>query len=299
MKFRGCNAIVTGGSSGIGKATAKLLAEEGANTFIIARNQRRLDQALVELRAGQVSSEQRFVAYSADVTKYEAVETTITDIVESTGAPTILVNSAGVARPGYFESLPVSEFRRQMETNYLGTVNTIKAVVPYMMDQRSGHIVNIASVAGVIGVFGYTAYGASKFAVVGLSEMLRIELNPHNIGVSVVIANDTDTPQLREERAAQPLETKITEGIVKPEKLNRPSEFVAYWLIKLMNDGGEPLDADQVARAIVEGVRRKRYLVVPDPLFRVAYHLRGLVIPLANWAFDQLVPVARRQNRAG
>lgn len=298
MNLAGRNAVVTGGSSGIGEATAKLLAREGCNTFIIARKGEKLERALAGIRAGRVSSGQRFGAYSADVTDYEAIETAVSDIVKDDGTVDILVNSAGVARPGYFEELALSDFRRQMETNYLGTVHAVRAVVPHMMAQRSGHIVNITSVAGVLGVFGYTAYSASKFAVVGLSEVLRIELKPHNIGVSLVIPNDTDTPQLQEERALQPLETKITEGMIKPDKLRRPSEFVAHWLVRLMNDGGKPMEVDEVASAVVKGIRKGRYLIVPDRLFGLAYHLRGLVIPLANWAFDQLVPVARRQREA-
>lgn len=294
MDFAGKNAIVTGGSSGIGKATAKLLAAEGANVFIIARNRERLDQALAEIETRRARPDQQLKASSADVTDYEAIESAITAIVERQGGPDILVNSAGIARPGYFQELPVGEFHEHMDINYLGTLHATKACVPLMMAQGSGHIVNVSSVAGVIGVFGYTAYGASKFAVLGLSEVMRIELKPHNIAVSVVIPNDTDTPQLRAERELQPLETKITEGIVKPKELTRPSEFLAYWLIRLIN-GGEPLEADQVAKAVIKGIRQGRYLIVPDPLFGVAYRLRGLVVPLANWAFDRLVPVARRQ----
>ncbi len=298
MDLTGHNAIVTGGSSGIGRATARLLAREGCNTFIIARNQERLDQALAEIRAEGAGADQRFGAYSTDVTDYQAVETAIDAIVKTQGAPDVLINSAGTARPGRFQDLPLSEFRHQMETNYLGTLYAVKAVVPHMIAQQRGHIVNIASIAGVIGVFGYTAYSASKFAVVGLSEVLRIELNPHNIGVSLVIPQDTDTPQLREERLVQPVETKISEGLIKPEKLSRPSEFLAYWLVRLMNDGGEPLDPEEVAKAVMKGIRKDRYLIIPDRLFGIAYRLRGLVIPLANWAFDQLIPLARRQSGA-
>lgn len=298
MDLEGTNAIVTGGSSGIGKATARLLAREGANTFIIARDQRRLEQALLEIETERSSPDQCFGAQSADVTDYEAIDAAIAAIAKANGPPGILVNSAGSARPGHFGELPLSEFSGQMEINYLGTIHSIRAVLPHMMARGGGHIVNIASVAGVLGVFGYTAYGASKFAVMGLSEALRIELKPHNIGVSVVIPNDTETPQLRAERTVQPLETKITEGLLTPKHLNRPSEVMAYWLVRLMNGGGKLLDPAQVASAVLKGIRHGRYLIVPDPLFRVAYHLRGFVIPLANWAFDQLVPVARRQREA-
>ena len=295
MELAGKNAVVTGGSSGIGKATARLLAQEGANVALVARNQKRLDQALLEIEDGRADRRQRFEAHTADVTSYDDIASVIKDVSRSMGEPDVLINSAGIARPGYFHDLPLADFRKQMDTNYLGTLYATRAVVPAMMRRGSGHVVNVSSVAGVIGVFGYTAYGASKFAVLGLSEALRIELKPHGIGVSVVIPNDTDTPQLQEERALQPLETKITEGIVKPEGLRRPSEYLAYWLVRLMNDAGNPLDAAQVAKAIIRGIRKGKYHIIPDPTFGIAYHLRGLVVPLANWAFDQLVPVARRQ----
>jgi 3-dehydrosphinganine reductase len=294
--FKGKNVIVTGGSSGIGKATAKLLARSGSNVFIVARDQAKLDQALHEIEAEGNGVQQQFGAFSADVTDPEEVKATVETIVGGGGPPDILINSAGIVYPGYFEELPLSTFRDQMDVNYFGTLYTIRAVLPYMMEQRSGHIVNIASVAGAIGVFGYTGYGASKFAVRGVSEVLRIELKPHNIGLSVVIPNDTDTPQLRGERKAQPLETKITEGMLKPEGLRTASEFIAYWLVKLFNDGGEPMSAEQVAVSLLRGIRQGRYLIAPDPLFGLAYHLRGLVIPLANWAFDKLVPLAREQR---
>jgi 3-dehydrosphinganine reductase len=298
MEPAGKSALVTGGSSGIGKATAKLLARDGADVTIVARNQERLDQALAEIEDERVNPDQRLEACAADVTTPDEIAAAVEDIARGSGGPDILINSAGIARPGYFHVLTPSEFKRHMDTNYLGTLYATRAAVPGMMRRNSGHIVNISSVAGVIGVFGYTAYSASKFAVLGLSDALRVEMKPHGIGVSVVIPNDTDTPQLQEERALQPLETKITEGIVKPERLQRPSEYLAYWLVRLMNDAGNPLDAEQVARAILRGIRKEKYLIIPDPAFGIAYHLRGLVAPLAHWAFDQLVPVARRQTQA-
>jgi 3-dehydrosphinganine reductase len=293
--FKGKNVIVTGGSSGIGKATAKLLARKGSNVSIIARDQAKLDQALREIEAEGNGVQQQFRAFSADVTNSEEMKATVEAIVEGGAPPDILINSAGIVYPGYFEELPLSTFRAQMDVNYFGTLHAVKAVLPYMIEKCSGHIVNISSIAGVIGVFGYTAYGASKFAVRGFSEVLRIELKPHNIGVSLVIPNDTDTPQLRGEKQVQPLETRITEGCVRPEKLGGPSEFIAYWLIKLINSGGEPMSAEEVAKSLLKGVERGRYLIAPDPVFGVAYRLRGFLIPLANWAFDRLVPLARDQ----
>ncbi len=296
MDFREKNVIITGGSSGIGKATAKLLSGEGANVFIIARDQKKLEQVLQEIKAKGINPDQRFGAFSADVGNYQEIEAAVAAIEQDGGPPDILINSAGIARPGYFEELPLATFRDQMDTNYFGTLHTVKAVLPYMMTQGSGHIANISSMGGAIGVFGYTAYGASKFAVCGLSEALRTELKPHNIGVSLVLPPDTETPQLREEKKLQPLELKMVNGTVKPEKLGQPSEFIGYWIIKLLTSSGEPMTPEQVATILLRGMRRGRYLIVPDFLMKVGYYLRGFIIPLMNWAQDQLVPLARKQR---
>jgi 3-dehydrosphinganine reductase len=297
--FQGKNVIVTGGSSGIGKATAKLLARNGSNVFIIARDRAKLDQALQEIKAEGTSPDQRFGAFSADVTDYDEVEATIADIVETGGAPDILINSAGIVRPGYFEELPLSTFRDQMDVNCFGALHTVKAVLPHMMRQGSGHIANISSIGGAIGVFGYTAYSASKFAVCGFSEALRAELKPHNLGVSLVLPFDTDTPQLREEVKVQPLETKILTSVATLENIRRPKEIIAYWFVRLMIGDGKPMSPEQVAKALLRGIRRGQFLVVPDLTLKVAYYLRGLLVPVANWAYDQLIPLAREQRGAG
>jgi 3-dehydrosphinganine reductase len=186
-----------------------------------------------------------------------------------------------------------------MDVNYFGTLHTVKAVLPHMMAQGKGHIVNVSSIGGVVGAFGYTAYGASKFAVYGFTEALRAEMKPHGIDVSLVLPADTDTPQLREEREIQPLEIKMISGAVKPEKFNRPSEFIAYWLTRwLLTDNGEPMSPDRVAAAIVKGIRRGNYLIIPDATLKTAFPLRGFIIPLGNWAQDQLAVVARRERGA-
>ncbi|MGD2177479.1 MAG: SDR family oxidoreductase [Anaerolineae bacterium] len=299
MDFKGKNIIITGGSSGIGKATAMLLSREGANVFIMARDSAKLERALEEIRAQGNSSDQQNGAFSGDVTKYAKVEAAVAAMAEAGGAPDILINCAGMVYPGYVEDLPLSTFKEQMDTNYFGILHSVKAVLPHMMAQGSGHIVNVSSMGGVVGAFGYTAYAASKFAVCGFTEALRAEMKPHGIGVSLVLPADTDTPQLREEREIQPLELKMITAGVKPKKLDRPSEFIAYWLTKwLLTDNGKPMSPDQVAAAIVRGIRRGHYLIFPNTTLRVAFRLRGFVIPLGNWAQDQLVAVARRERGA-
>jgi 3-dehydrosphinganine reductase len=295
--FQGKNVIVTGGSSGIGKALARLLAREGSDVFIIARDQAKLDQALQEIETERIDAQQRFKDFSADVTDPEEVEAIIDAIVEAGDPPDILVNSAGIAHPGHFRELPLSSFTNQMNVNYFGTLHTVRAVLPYMIDQGSGRIVNVSSVGGFIGGFGYSAYGASKFAVCGFTEALRAELKPRGIGVSIVFPADTDTPQLREERKVQPFELKMVNGAVEPKKLDRLGEILAHRLAKwLLTDDGEPMSPEQVATAIIRGIRRGHYTIFPDKTLKLAYYLRGFMVPLGNWIQDQLITVARREQ---
>jgi 3-dehydrosphinganine reductase len=299
MDFKGKNVIITGGSSGIGEAAAKLLSAEGANVFIIARDTENNGRALQEIRAVGSDLDHQCGAFSADVTSYEEIQAAIASTVETGGAPDILINCAGMVYPGYFENLPLSTFREQMDVNYFGTLHTVKAVIPHMMAQGSGHIVNVSSIGGVVGGFGYTAYGASKFAVYGFTEALRAEMKPHGIDVSLVLPADTDTPQLREERKIQPLEIKMISGATRPKEFSRRSEFIAYWLTKwLLTDDGEPMSPDRVASVILDGIRRKDFLIIPDATLRMVFPLRGFFIPLGNWAQDQLVAVARRERGA-
>lgn len=269
MNFQGMNVVITGGSSGIGKATAKLLAKQGADVFIIARDQEKLNRAIQEIEIKKVSHSQRFGGFSADVKSYKQVVSAIEAIVKDVGPPEILINSAGITHPGYFEKLPLNIFREIMETNYFGTLHTIRAVLPSMITQRNGYIVNVSSLAGVIGVFGYTAYGASKFAVCGFSEALRSELKPYNIKVSVVLPPDTDTPQLREENKIKPYETRFISGNVKP------------------------LTPEKVAKEILKGIGRGKYLIIPDRKSRLIYRFQCLSSSLVHWYIDRLVVRAR------
>jgi len=275
MNFQGANVIITGGSSGIGKATAKLLAKRGANVFIIARDQKKLEQAVQEIEAERVSADQQFRCFSADVSSYEEVEAAVAAIVEAGGPPDVLINSAGISHPGYFEEIPLSIFKDTMDTNYFGTLHAIKAVLPHMMARKSGHIVTVSSVAGLIGVFGYTAYGASKFAVRGLSAALRAELKPHNIGVSVLLPPDTETPQLWEENKIKPYETKAISGNVKP------------------------MSAERVARELLNGIRRGKHLIIPGLESKLISRLQGLSSSLVDWYMDRLVAKARARKRGG
>jgi len=179
--FRDRVAIVTGASSGIGEQLARDLAARGARVVLVARREERL-RAL----AAALGGEERALPIACDVADRAAVEAMVARAAERWGRIDILVNSAGVARHALFKDEPPETFIRLMETNYLGVVWAIRAVLPVMRARRSGWIVNVSSVAGKLGQPDESAYSASKFAVTGLSEALVYELAPLGIHVTTV-----------------------------------------------------------------------------------------------------------------
>ena len=249
MKLDGTHAIVTGGSSGIGLAAAAELAARGAHVSLVARDVERLDAAAAGLRARGADVR----TASADVADAQAVAASFRRLVDEAGPCDVLVTSAGVTRPGHFMELDDSEFRRQMEINYFGTLHCIRQVVPSMVERHRGSIVGVSSAAGLVGVFGYTAYAPTKFAVRGLLESLRGELAPRGVHVACVYPPDVDTPMLADEEQYKPAETKAISGTIKP------------------------IEASVVARAIVRGIERERFVVVADAQTRLLARAAGLL----------------------
>jgi 3-dehydrosphinganine reductase len=265
--YRGKRVIVTGGSSGIGRATAEALAEWGSHVAIVARECERLERASGEIRARRASIEQRVEPLQADVARREDVERAISLGVERLGGVDILVNNAGVAHCARFEETSDAQFERMMEVNYRGVVNVTRTVLPHLKAQGRGHIANVSSVAGFLGIYGYTAYAASKFAVVGFSEALRQELLPYGIAVSVLFPPDTDTPQLTEENRTKPPETRAIVGRVRV------------------------MAPEAVARALLEGIASGRHRIVPGIEARlthsVARHFPGVMRRLIDRALPR------------
>lgn len=224
--YQGKTALITGGSSGIGLALARRLLEYGASVTLLARDQQKLNDAkasLLSINSGYIVN-----TISADVTEADSLRAILSEFQVQHGTPDILINSAGVARPGYVEELPLEVYRWTMDIDYHGTVNMVKLILPGMLERGSGHIINLSSMAGVVGIFGYTAYSGAKFAVKGFSDVLRSELKPRGVKVSVVFPPDTKTPQLEWEDQFKPEETRIISGTSKPIS---PDE-VASWTLK-------------------------------------------------------------------
>jgi 3-dehydrosphinganine reductase len=280
-------ALVTGGSSGIGLAIARLLAQQGAHVWLVARRKEILETALKEVAAARLGTDgtehrdstenrpQRCGIFSADVSDAAQAAAAVEHVSAQAGVPDLLVNAAGIAHPGYVQDLSLEIFRAMMEVNYFGTVYITKAALPGMLKRGSGHFINISSMAGFIGGFGYSAYCASKYAVRGFSDVLRSELKPLGLRVSIVFPPDTDTAQLAYEAPFKPPETKALAGNLKV------------------------MSPEAVAKITLQQAARGRYIILPGMDTRLIYWLNGLlgnaVYPIMDW----LIARARKQKNKG
>ncbi len=175
-------AIITGGGRGLGKATALAFAKEGIDVAITGRNESVLKATLTELEAFGVKA-----IYSVfDVGNYEEVKTSIKDIINTLGGIDILVNNAGIAAIGAFNDMEVSQWSEIIQTNVMGMYFVTKEVLPYLLDKNEGDIINVSSTAGLNGNANISAYSASKFAVIGMSESLMKEVRKNNIRVNTL-----------------------------------------------------------------------------------------------------------------
>ena len=182
MNFKDKLVLITGASSGIGRQTAIEFAKQGANVILVARRKEKLKEVELELKQFKTS----VFVYQCDVSKKDQVEQISKQILEKFNSIDILVNNAGFAIFGTVSNLSIVEIEEQMQTNYFGMIYTIKNFLPAMLEQKSGHIVNVASVAASFGLPGIASYCASKFAMLGFSEGLKHELAGTGVGITVV-----------------------------------------------------------------------------------------------------------------
>lgn len=210
--LNGKTALITGGSRGLGKATAIALAKEGVHIAISGRNEEKLQRAVDEIKQLGVKA-----IYSVfDVADEKQVVAGIKEIKEQFSTIDILINNAGIAVYGSVEEMPSEKWAEIIQINVLGVYHVAKAVVPIMKSQAGGDIINIASTAGLKGSANSSAYSASKAAVIGFSESLMYEMRKENIRVSTLtpstIATDMTVSDL-----------KITDG--DPERVLQPEDF--------------------------------------------------------------------------
>lgn len=182
--------LVTGASSGIGEDIAQALGRFGAQIGLIARRKTKLQQL-----ADRIAAEGgRALPLACDVTRRSEVNEAVRRASNAFGKIDIVINSAGVLIPAHTEDARIEDLDAMMRTNFYGTVHMIQAVLPLMREAGGGQIVNIASLAGRRGISPIGGYSATKFAVVGFTEALRMELVGSGITVSLVMPGLIDTP---------------------------------------------------------------------------------------------------------
>lgn len=268
--WRDRHVLVTGASSGTGLSVAGIAARRGAHVTLVARDEGRLEAARESTLAVRTSPEQRITAISADVSSWDAVSSAVTSAEAESGAVDIAVASAGYCYPARFVEMPIEEFTGQVATDLLGPIFTARAVAPSMIERGSGHIALLSSMGGLIGVYGYGGYSPAKFGVMGLAEVLRSEMKPHGVGVSVICPPNIDTPGYARELELEPPETR---------RINR---------------GTKMMSADAIARVVVDAIDRRRFMVVPGFGNGMLARLKGLVPEVFYAVTDRDVAAARK-----
>ncbi|WP_096199782.1 3-ketoacyl-ACP reductase [Bacillus sp. FJAT-45350] len=211
ISLKGKNAIVTGAGRGIGRATAIELAKEGVNLGLIGLTMSNLENLATELSQYGITVSSAI----ADVSDLEAVNHAVEHIKNDFGSIDILVNNAGTAKFGGFLDLSPEEWENIIRVNLMGVYNVTRAVLPDMIEQKSGDIVNISSTAGQKGAPVTSAYSASKFGVLGLTESLMLEVRKHNIRVTALTPSTVVTDLAKEAN----LISGNAEDVMHPEDL--------------------------------------------------------------------------------
>ena len=213
MDLRGKTVVVTGASSGIGRATAIEMARRGANVVIGARRVQQLEETAVACRAHGVTA----LAVPTDVTKPEDC----CRLIEAAGRVDVLVNNAGFAMFDRIVDAKLDELHELMNTNYFGAVHCTQAVLPQMLERGDGTIVNVSSITGIMGFARMGGYCATKFALIGFTEALRNEVLARGVRVALVCPGTTDTEFfVKAERGMMPAASRLMLA-VKPERVAR------------------------------------------------------------------------------
>ncbi len=242
-------AIITGASSGIGRATALALAARGARLCLLARS----EKALVDVAVRAEANGARDVCCLAcDVREEEAVAQAIATAIETFDRIDILINSAGLSLNGEVDGYALDDWRTVIETNLTGTFLTCRAVLPQMKRQGAGEIINISSGAGRNGIKQMAAYCASKFAVIGFTESLALEVRNHNIRVSSLlpgsVATDFSRVAKRQERDGQQAETDIGYSMM--------AEEVASVIVAMLEQPRQAWTSEVILRPLNTELRR-------------------------------------------
>ncbi|MCE9646124.1 MAG: SDR family oxidoreductase [Chloroflexi bacterium] len=269
MDIKGKVIVVTGASSGIGEATSRKFGAEGAKVVLAARRVEKLQALAGQIAAMGTGAETLVV--QADLSRLDDIQSLIRQTLEKFGRIDVLVNNAGFGRLDWLEKLdPVQDIQAQMDVNVMGVIQTTRQVLPIMIQQRSGSIINMCSMAGLVGTPTYSIYAATKHAVHGFSEALRREVKPWGIDVSMVYPG----------------------GVV--------TEFSQHAGIKRKTNAATPkfmlLTADQVADAVLKLVRRPRRMLIIPWLWSVTVFMNKFLPGLVDYTTIHRFTIPERKD---
>lgn len=213
------NALITGAGKGIGKAVAIALAKEGVNVILLARTQEEIDNVAAKARSLRVKA----LAITADVADINSVNSAVEKAIAEFGTIDILINNAGIGAFGKFLELEPATWERIIQVNLMGTYYVTRAVLPNMIERQTGDIINVSSTAGLSGNALTSAYSASKFAVLGLTESLMQEVRKHNIRVTALTPSTVATDMAKD--------LKLTDG--NPDKVMQAEDMAELIIAQL------------------------------------------------------------------
>ncbi|MCH9643052.1 MAG: SDR family oxidoreductase [Actinomycetia bacterium] len=255
--FSGKRCLLTGAASGIGRAVALKLAAQGAELYLTDRDSEGLEMTVADARSlgGAV------VAYRAlDIADYHEVAGFAADIHTNQHPMDLVMNIAGVSAWGTVDQLTHHHWKSMIDINLMGPIHVIETFIPPMMAAgRGGQLVNVSSAAGLVALPWHAAYSASKYGLIGLSEVLRFDLHRHSIGVSVAVPGAVKTPLVESLHIA---------GV------DREHPRVKFWTNRF---GGHAVSPEVAADKILRGVVRNRFLIYTSSDIRALYLFKRLL----------------------
>lgn len=264
--------FVSGGMSGLGKALAAAYLRRGANVaiFDLAID----EKVLQDLERLRQHDSQQVLAYQANVTDFDTLAQSAQQAVDAVGGPDLAINCAGIQRAAPFEQLPRDMFELAVQVNLFGSRNFAAAVLPHM--QSGARLALVSSMAGFTANYSYASYCASKFAVVGLGKVLRLELKPRGIEVSLICPPEVDTPM-----------------VVEESKSMHP-------VSRTLKDLAGSLSLEQAITGILAGLDAGRGVIIPGAKAKLTYFAnRYLPDFIMNSVVDSVVRSVLKKMKAG